>query len=41
MGLIGRVVALPEWSSLVTIVFLLAQPLFSLKLVSDIRGLPR
>jgi signal transduction histidine kinase/DNA-binding response OmpR family regulator len=31
---------LPAWFGLVTLVILLAQPLFSLKLVSDIRGLP-
>src|SRR5258705_7022630 len=32
---------LPVWYSTATTVFLLAQPLFSLKLVADIRGLPR
>jgi signal transduction histidine kinase/CheY-like chemotaxis protein len=31
---------LPAWFGLATTVLLLAQPLFSLKLVSDIRGLP-
>jgi signal transduction histidine kinase/DNA-binding response OmpR family regulator len=31
---------LPHWFGLATTVFLLAQPLFSLKLVADIRGLP-
>ena len=31
---------LPSWFTLATTVFLLAQPVFSLKLVSDIRGLP-
>jgi signal transduction histidine kinase/CheY-like chemotaxis protein len=31
---------LPSWFSLATAVFLLAQPVFSLKLVSDIRALP-
>ena len=40
MGVIGDLVTLPPWFGLVTTVFLLAQPVFSLKLVSDIRGLP-
>ena len=31
---------LPSWVTIGTTIFLLAQPLFSLKLVSDIRGLP-
>lgn len=31
---------LPTWFSFATIVFLLAQPVFSLKLAADIRGLP-
>jgi signal transduction histidine kinase/DNA-binding response OmpR family regulator len=41
VGVIRQVVGvLPSWLSLATAVFLLAQPVFSLKLVSDIRGLP-
>ncbi len=41
MGVVGDLVKLPPWVGLATTVFLLAQPVFSLKLVSDIRGLPR
>ena len=42
LGVVRQVVGpLPTWFSLPTTVFLLAQPVFSLKLVSDIRGLPR
>ena len=41
MGIIGDLVTLPRWIGMVTVVLLLAQPVFGLKLVSDIRGLPR
>ena len=41
VGVMRQVVGvLPTWFSLASVVFLLAQPVFSLKLVSDIRGLP-
>jgi signal transduction histidine kinase/DNA-binding response OmpR family regulator len=41
LGVMRQVVGeLPMWFSMASVVFLLAQPVFSLKLVSDIRGLP-
>ena len=41
MGVIRDLVTLPRWFGMVSLVFLLAQPVFGLKLVSDIRGVPR
>ncbi|MEA2577330.1 MAG: hypothetical protein QOD78_918 [Chloroflexota bacterium] len=41
LGVLRSVVGpLPSWFTLASTVFLLAQPVFSLKLVSDVRGLP-
>jgi signal transduction histidine kinase/DNA-binding response OmpR family regulator len=40
MGVLGDAITLPAWFGLATTIFLLAQPLFSLTLVADIRGLP-
>jgi signal transduction histidine kinase/CheY-like chemotaxis protein len=40
MGVVRDLVELPRWFGMVTLVFLLAQPVFGLKLVSDIRGVP-
>ena len=40
IGALEDVIDVPSWVGLVTTAFLFAQPVFGLKLVSDIRGLP-
>ncbi len=42
VGILGTLVGpLPTWVGFVSVVFLLAQPIFSLKLVSDVRTIPQ